>query len=414
MRRRVRWRTPHAHRGHHRWQDLHVRSVRARGRGPGRREAGRQGPLPEHQQEGHRSRRRRAGRRGRRREGHPVRRHGDGCPGVRRDEQHGRGRDAPGARLRSTRGAARVSRARASSDEPSEDPLLLVGGNCSLQGLDASGEEAFWTVASDVVAALGVFADGKIAVGTEGRRRARASARSPPTGRSAVDVRGQRGGRRRRTSCRRRRKHQNDIRSRPIFAKTKPIRISSRRARDGAVGRATPRRALARRARASKRATCAVAFDLTGDGSNEMRLRVRGRHDGGAAFPNRGESCSKLFDAPLAAVVVREGETRPAGAKTADASSGEPSGDLVAGVRGGRRGARVPRQAQRRGRGRAGGRVRGRERRRGERRRHRLRHRIEGARTDSTAPTSKKRRRRSAVETEKKKKPGLSLGRCSV
>ena len=90
LRRRVRWRTPHAHRGHHRWQDLHVRSVRARGRGPGRREAGRQGPLPEHQQEGHRSRRRRAGRGGRRREGHPVRRHGDGCPGVRRDEQHGR------------------------------------------------------------------------------------------------------------------------------------------------------------------------------------------------------------------------------------------------------------------------------------------------------------------------------------
>ena len=76
-------------------------------------------------------------------------------------------RDAPEGASSLRCGAARVSRARASSDEPSEDPLLLVGGNCSLQGLDASGEEAFWTVASDVVAALGVFADGKIAVGTE-------------------------------------------------------------------------------------------------------------------------------------------------------------------------------------------------------------------------------------------------------
>jgi len=33
-------------------------------------------------------------------------------------------------------------------------PLVLVGGNCSIQGFDAEGNESYWTVAGDVVSAL--------------------------------------------------------------------------------------------------------------------------------------------------------------------------------------------------------------------------------------------------------------------
>ena len=32
--------------------------------------------------------------------------------------------------------------------------LALIGGNCSVQGFDANGSEAYWTVTSDVVSAM--------------------------------------------------------------------------------------------------------------------------------------------------------------------------------------------------------------------------------------------------------------------
>ena len=189
MRRRVRWRTPHAHRATTGGK-IHVRSVRAdEGQGdarPGARvrylninkkvtavAAGALGA------EGA--------------DGRDILFVGTGTDVLAYDVMNNTDvffRDAPEGASSLRCGAARVSRARASSDEPSEDPLLLVGGNCSLQGLDASGEEAFWTVASDVVAALGVFADGKIAAAR--RTAARAPARSPPTGRSASRSRSKR------------------------------------------------------------------------------------------------------------------------------------------------------------------------------------------------------------------------------
>ena len=36
----------------------------------------------------------------------------------------------------------------------SEDPVLFVGGNCSLQGFDVQGNEVFWTVSGDNVQAI--------------------------------------------------------------------------------------------------------------------------------------------------------------------------------------------------------------------------------------------------------------------
>ena len=35
-----------------------------------------------------------------------------------------------------------------------ETPLAVVGGNCSIQGFDATGQELFWTVTGDNVSAL--------------------------------------------------------------------------------------------------------------------------------------------------------------------------------------------------------------------------------------------------------------------
>lgn len=33
-------------------------------------------------------------------------------------------------------------------------PLLIVGGNCSIQGFDWKGEELYWTVTGDVVRSM--------------------------------------------------------------------------------------------------------------------------------------------------------------------------------------------------------------------------------------------------------------------
>ncbi|CAM9827453.1 unnamed protein product, partial [Ectocarpus sp. 12 AP-2014] len=37
---------------------------------------------------------------------------------------------------------------------PSQQPLALVGGNCSVQGFDATGTERFWTVTGDKVSSM--------------------------------------------------------------------------------------------------------------------------------------------------------------------------------------------------------------------------------------------------------------------
>jgi hypothetical protein len=39
-----------------------------------------------------------------------------------------------------------------------DKPLAVIGGNCSIQGFDAAGEERFWTVTGDNVTSL-TFAD---------------------------------------------------------------------------------------------------------------------------------------------------------------------------------------------------------------------------------------------------------------
>jgi Bardet-Biedl syndrome 2 protein len=39
-----------------------------------------------------------------------------------------------------------------------DKPLAIIGGNCSIQGFDAAGEERFWTVTGDNVTSM-TFAD---------------------------------------------------------------------------------------------------------------------------------------------------------------------------------------------------------------------------------------------------------------
>ena len=37
---------------------------------------------------------------------------------------------------------------------PTEDPVAIAGGNCSLQGFDYEGNDVFWTVTGDNVGAI--------------------------------------------------------------------------------------------------------------------------------------------------------------------------------------------------------------------------------------------------------------------
>ena len=238
-------------------------------------------------------------------------------------------RDAPEGASSLRCGAARVSRARASSDEPSEDPLLLVGGNCSLQGLDASGEEAFWTVASDVVAALGVFADGKIAVGTEDGGARVCAVAADGSERVAFEVKEADAVTHLVPATEKapeRYSIASDLRENENETDTNLFAFASR---DGAVGARDAATCLWREKRGvSKRATCAVAFDLTGDGSNEI---VFGFADGtmeARRFRTGELLFEDAFDAPLAAVVVAR--ARRVDAKNSRRVLENASGDLLA------------------------------------------------------------------------------------
>ena len=50
-----------------------------------------------------------------------------------------------------------------------QKPFLVVGGNCTIQGLDEKGEEIFWTVTGDNVSALAMDPkkEGRYVVGSE-------------------------------------------------------------------------------------------------------------------------------------------------------------------------------------------------------------------------------------------------------
>lgn len=37
------------------------------------------------------------------------------------------------------------------------NPVVLVGGNCSIQGYDSEGEDVFWTVTGDNVRSLALY-----------------------------------------------------------------------------------------------------------------------------------------------------------------------------------------------------------------------------------------------------------------
>lgn len=49
------------------------------------------------------------------------------------------------------------------------EPLLFIGGNCSIQGFDWKGNEVFWTVTADNIRSMilmDIDADGQNEVGT--------------------------------------------------------------------------------------------------------------------------------------------------------------------------------------------------------------------------------------------------------
>lgn len=50
-----------------------------------------------------------------------------------------------------------------------DDPVVITGGNCSLQGFDAEGNDCFWTVTGDqcrAIAMLDFDRDGNQEVGS--------------------------------------------------------------------------------------------------------------------------------------------------------------------------------------------------------------------------------------------------------
>lgn len=307
-------------------------------------------------------------------------------------------RDAPEGASSLRCGAARVSRARASSEEPSEDRLLLVGGNCSLQGLDASGEEAFWTVASDVVAALGVFADGKIAVGTEDGGARVCAVAADGSEHVAFEVKEADAVTHLVPATEKARKERRSVSSDLREIET-DVNLFAFATRDGAVGARDAATCLWREKRGvSKRATCAAAFDLTGDGSNGI---VFGFADGtmeARCFRTGELLFEDAFDAPLAAVVVARARLRGSGDLLACAADGEVRGYRA---KGSGEGAVAPAagfaaENDAEGKGAVGkmpsvtasGRAYG----------------FDGADADEAPAPS------SLAETEKKKKPGLKLG----
>jgi Bardet-Biedl syndrome 2 protein len=220
-------------------------------------------------------------------------------------------RDAP-------EGASSLRRATANAAE-NVPPLLLVGGNCSLQGLDATGEEAFWTVASDVVTSLGVFADGTIAVGTEDGAVRACVVAADGSERVAFEVR--------EADAVTHIVPHDAHRGESWKEKNGPEdgRLFAFASRDGSVGARDGATLLWREKRgAAKRATCAAAFDLTGDGSPEIcvgfadgTMEVRVFRTGEVLFED-------AFDAPLAAIVVAETKKQRLESKS------NAAGDLLA------------------------------------------------------------------------------------
>ena len=220
-------------------------------------------------------------------------------------------RDAP-------EGASSLRRATANAAE-NVPPLLLVGGNCSLQGLDATGEEAFWTVASDVVTSLGVFADGTIAVGTEDGAVRACVVAADGSERVAFEVR--------EADAVTHIVPHDAHRGESWKEKNGPEdgRLFAFASRDGSIGARDGATLLWREKRgAAKRATCAAAFDLTGDGSPEIcvgfadgTMEVRVFRTGEVLFED-------AFDAPLAAIVVAETKKQRLESKS------NAAGDLLA------------------------------------------------------------------------------------
>ena len=64
---------------------------------------------------------------------------------------------------------------------PLDAPTAIVGGNGSVQGFDAEGEEVFWTVAGDSVALALAPPDAKAADVSSSARTTPPSASSPET-----------------------------------------------------------------------------------------------------------------------------------------------------------------------------------------------------------------------------------------
>ena len=217
---------------------------------------------------------------------------GVGCPGVRRDEQHvvhfsSRARRDRSSWYRRSAGLA----ARASSDEPSEIRCFWSAGTLAsgpgrvrrgAAGPSRPSQSRRWassrmgrspSARRAAARARAVAADGSESRRVRGQEADAVTHLVPATGTRTIFDRVR--------SSRKRNRYAMSSRSRRATAPLGARAVA-----------ATLAPTASRSARVSKRATCATAFDLTGDGSNEIVFGFADRTmDRGVSEP--GSSCSK-------------------------------------------------------------------------------------------------------------------------
>lgn len=201
--------------------------------------------------------------------------------------------------------------------------ILLVGGNCSLQGFDQSGEEVFWTVVGDVVRSIACFKNNQsddsftvCAIGADdGSIKVISISKQNHTVTDLFEIK------------------ETDAVNHLVPVsdgennsnKTNTFAYATK---DGSIGVYENKERLWREKRGGrKRCTCVISHDLSGDGNKELifgyadgTLEVRSVSSGEVLFTDK-------FDAPLSAIVrFADGSEHTSGAE----SSYEHVDDLLA------------------------------------------------------------------------------------
>ena len=142
-----------------------------------------------------------------------------------------------------------------------DESILLVGGNCSLQGFDSNGDEVFWTVADDVVRSVCVFKpcdDLVVFGGDDGSIKAIQLARVGYAVREVFELKESHAV-----------SHLVPLTDATSTSNSKNQTVAFAYAtKDGAIGvYSNETRVWQEKRGAGKRCTCVVAHDLTGDGA---------------------------------------------------------------------------------------------------------------------------------------------------